>query len=97
MVKVLFLFPKTADGNELDDAAKSVIEGLKTQPTVRSISGSTGHLMGGRDIPYSRVMEASFDSLGDVMAYLDTPRGNADKEAGKRLGVVTLLYETAEL
>jgi hypothetical protein len=79
-----------------DYLAATWIPGLKTQRGLRSIIGSIGDLMGGRDIPYARVMEATFESLGDVMAVLESPSGQVEKQALQRLGATTLLYETRE-
>ena len=73
MLDVLFLYPR-----ELDVAA---IDGHLTQHLVpefskarglRSLHVSDGTLMSrGGPSPYSRVLEASFDSLADWMALVD--------------------------
>jgi hypothetical protein len=98
MVKLLFLFPKGGDQAQMDAyAANTVIPGLKSQPGFRSITGSAGPLMGGRDLPYSRVIEVSFETLGDVMAARQSSRGEADVEHQRRFGVIALLYEVEEL
>lgn len=58
---------------------------------------SVDALMGGRDLPYSRVIEATFDSLADVMAAKESLVGETERETQKRMGVITLVYETREL
>src|SRR5437867_9608324 len=55
------------------------LPGLKQVPGVRSLSVSEGDLMGpaGPQIPYVKVIAASFGSLGDAMAARQTPAGQS--------------------
>lgn len=46
--------------------------------------------------PYSRVVEASFDSLDKFMAIVP-PDGQPEKEYMENLGTVILFYEVSEL
>ena len=99
MVNILFLFPKPADPEELDDF---VLNGLV--PTVRQAEGlrslklSVDALMSpGGPPPYARILEASFDSLSDVMAVVESPGKQALDQRMKALDALILMYEVSEL
>lgn len=70
---------------------------MKKVPGLRSLRGSVNPLMGARDIPYSRVIEASFDSLADVMADVQSSAGQAEKEQTQRFGAVAMMWEARDL
>ena len=98
MSHVLFLFPKSADLKTLDDFISSkFIPGIKQADGLRSLKLSAGNLMSpGGPPPYSRVVEASFDSLDEFMATVP-PDGQPEKEYIKSLGTLILFYEVREL
>ena len=98
MINVLFLFPKSADLKTLDDfISNKFIPGVKQANGLRSLKLSAGDLMSpGGPPPYSRVVEASFDSLDEFMASVP-PDGQPEKEYMKSLGTLILFYEVGEL
>jgi len=95
MVTVLFLIPKSADATEVDAFVSDRLPTLKQFPGLRSLSVSDGDLMGpaGSQIPYAKVIAASFGSLGEAMAVRQSPAGQSDNEELKRLGTQVLMYE----
>ena len=98
MIDVLFLFPKSTDLKALDDfISNSFIPGLKQAQGLRSLKVSAGDLMSaGGPPPYSRVVEASFDSLDEFMATVPLD-GQPEKEYMRSLGTLILFYEASEL
>jgi hypothetical protein len=100
MVNVLFLIPKSADAKALEDfLSERFLPGLKQVPGVRSLSVSEGDLMGpaGPQIPYSKVVMATFGSLGDAMAARQSLAGESDNEALRQFGVQVLMYQAKEI
>ncbi|HET8568133.1 MAG TPA: hypothetical protein VFM93_03995 [Candidatus Limnocylindria bacterium] len=97
MVKVLFLFPATADTSAVDAFLKDKwAAGVKAQRGVRSVSVSAGALMGGRGLPYGRVAEVTFDALGDAMAARESQSGQTADRVMRDLGATILMFETLE-
>lgn len=76
MLDVLILFPKSAGSTELDDLVSNrMIPDLKRAQGLASLRVSSGDLMArGGPAPYSKVIEASFESLSDFMAFVGTRR-----------------------
>jgi hypothetical protein len=82
MVVVIFLFPKSADPAEVETLVRDgLLPGLQTS-RARSVTESEGDLMGsaGAQIPYAKVVVATFDSLGDAMASRESREGEAGRE-----------------
>jgi len=98
MINVLSLFPKSTDLETLDDfISNTFVPGFKQAQGLRSLKVSAGELMSaGGPPPYSRVVEASFDSLDQFMATVP-PDGQPEKEYIKSLGTVILFHEVSEL
>jgi hypothetical protein len=95
MVIVMFLFPKSADTTEVEALVRErLLPSLRTS-SARSVTESEGDLMGsaGAQIPYAKVVVATFDSLGDAMASRESPEGQAGREQLQGLGAQVLLYE----
>jgi len=87
MINVRFLFPKSADSKELDDFLSSqFIPAHKQALGLRSLKISAGDLMSpGGPPPYAKIVEASFDSLNDVMAAVQSQTQDArDSDEGSR-------------
>ena len=99
MINVLFLFPKSTDLKTLDDfISNSFIPVVKQARGLRSLKLSAGDLMSpGGPPPYSRVVEASFDSLDELMAHVQSPEAQPSREYLKSLGTLILFYEVSEL
>ncbi|MDP9274914.1 MAG: hypothetical protein M3O99_04885 [Chloroflexota bacterium] len=75
------------------------LPGLKQVPGIGSLSVSEGDLMGpaGAQIPYAKVINASFGSLGEAMAARQSQAGQSDNEELRRFGVQVLMYQTKEI
>ncbi len=99
MINVLTLFPKSTDSKALDDFISSqMIPTLKQAHGLRSLKLSVGDLMSPVGPPaYSKVVEASFDSLDDWIANIQSPAAQAQKDFLKSIGCVMLLYDVNEL
>ena len=97
MVNVLFLFPKSIDPKELDDVlTNGLIPAHKQALSVRSLKISEGDLMSpGGPPPYAKVVEVSFDSLNDMMAFVQSQPPDS-RERVKALGTLILMYEVKE-
>ena len=95
MVKVLFLFPRTADLAELEDFLQTVfVPGLSEAPEVRSVRASHGDVMSpGGPPPYSRIVEAEFGSLGDVIANVEAPDAQPVRQRIRDFGALVLMYD----
>jgi len=100
MVNCLFLIPKSADPRAVDAFLSGrFLPGLKQVAGVRSRSVSEGELMcpAGPQIPYARVINASFASLCDAIASRQSASGQSDNEELRRFGVQVLMYESKEI
>ena len=99
MINVLFLFPKSTDPTALDDFLfNRLVPGINQARGLRSLKLSAGDLMSpGGPPPYSRVVQASFDSLDDVMAIVQSPETQAGRDYIKSVGALILMYEVNEL
>jgi hypothetical protein len=100
MVNCLFLIPKSADAKAVDAfLSERFLPGLKQVPGVRSLNVSEGDLMGpaGPQIPYAKVITASFGSLGDAMSARQSPAGQSDNAELQRFGVQVLMYQAKEI
>ena len=98
MINVLTLFPKSTDPKALDDYISSqMIPALKQAHSLRSLKLSVGDLMSPVGPPaYSKVVEASFDSMDDWWAYVQTPAAQAGKDFLKSIDSAMLFYEVNE-
>ena len=70
MINVMFLFPKSADPQTLDDfISKGLIPSLKNAKGVLSLRTNDGYIISRKGPPpYSRIVEASFDELENLIA-----------------------------
>lgn len=94
MVNILFLFPKSVDPKELDDfISNTFIPDLKKGKGLLSLKMSEGQMMSpGGPPPYSRVVEASFDSPESLMATAPA-EGDPVREQMKSFGALLLSYD----
>jgi hypothetical protein len=79
MLDVLFLWSKSDDVGVADEMISSLIPILRGMPGLHRLRVSEGDLMSrGGPPPYSRVIEASFASLADWMASVETFKSRPD-------------------
>lgn len=99
MIKVLFFFPKSIAADEFDVfLAKGFIPTVRQAPGLRSLQVSSGDLMSpGGPPPYARVIEASFDSLEEMMAHVFSPDNQDNREQMKAFAAQIIYYEVEDL
>lgn len=97
MLDVLMLFPKSADPQELDRFLSIAISAMKRAPGLRSVRISVGDLMArGAPPPFSKVVEASFESLAAFMAFVQAPDRQGGQDPLDRLNPLIVFFEVAE-
>ena len=96
MIRVLSLIPSTIEENKRDQLADKMIHAIQQADGLHSLFVSEGHIMSpGGPPPYSKVLEATFDSLEDFMAWVQSPAAQEDKE--EMMGnMVGIYYEVKE-
>jgi hypothetical protein len=93
MINILFLFPKSANPKELDEfISDTFIPRLKKDQGLLSLKMSDGQMMGRSAPPYSRIVEASFDSRESLMASIPAD-GDPAKEQLDNFGALVLSYD----
>jgi len=99
MISNVILFPKSADTQAVDDFVANVLgPALKQAKGLHSLKVSNGPLMSpGGPTPYTKVVEANFDSLDDVMAFGGSASAQSTAEKMKALGGLILFYEVSDL
>jgi hypothetical protein len=98
MIHLLALIPNTVAPEVTEDIISKLTLAFKGVRGLGSIRISEGHIMSpGGPPPYSKVIEVSFDSLESLMAWVQTPAAQADKELAGSLGIVRIFYEVKEL
>jgi hypothetical protein len=104
MLDVLLLFPSETDATRVNHVlTQQMIPQLARANGVRSLRLSEGTVMSrGGPSPYSRVLQASFDSLADWMAVVDALNAQAstaspaERETFDRLAPLVVFYEVSE-
>lgn len=100
MIKSLTLFPKSIDPEKIEEISSLFISSMKSFNGLQSLESSDGHLMSPGGPPdYSKVLESTWDSLENFMAWAQSPNpeGQADKDFMLANGAVLLFYEVKEL
>ena len=103
MIDVLNLFPTELDEAEVDELlTQRLIPQLSKSSGLRSLRLSQGSAMSrGGPSPYSRVLEATFESLADWMAAVDglNAMGGSpsELETFQRLAPLVVFYEVTDL
>ena len=98
MINMLIVFPKSIDPEVLDDLLSKLVPSIKQALGFLSLKVSEGSLMSPGGPPsYSKVVEASFESLEDFMAWTQTPTAPAAKDFMVNSGTIMLYYEVNEL
>ena len=93
MLDVLLLFSKSDDAVVQDKMISMLLTLMKEAPGLRRLRVNEGDLMGrGGPPPYSRVVEASFESLGDWMALVDVLNSQPDVEADDRVALPLVVF-----
>ncbi|HET7082520.1 MAG TPA: hypothetical protein VFJ00_02270 [Candidatus Limnocylindria bacterium] len=101
MLDVLLLFPRELDVTEVDGLlARHLVPEFTRASGLRSLRLSEGTVMSrGGPSPYSRVLEASFGSIAEWMAVVDSLNAMgqpADRETLARLAPLVVFFDVTE-
>jgi heme-degrading monooxygenase HmoA len=100
MIKSLTLYPNSLDTKEVESSISDVLNSMKNQRGLLSITISEGSLMSPGGPPaYSHVVESIWDSLESFMAWAQnrSSEENAHKDYLLENGVALLFYEVKDL
>ena len=98
MISSLTLLPKSIDPERLDDLISKLIPSMKGANGLLELKVSQGPLMSPGGPPsYSKVIEASWESLEDFMAWTQTSAAQDDKDFMIESGATLLFYEVKDL
>ena len=99
MIHFIALFPKSVDLGVVEKSVSELKESIKQAPGLDTLHVSKGDLMSPAGPPsYSRVLEASFDSLENfigwvVSPWVQSPEAEADKDFLIENGAILIFYE----
>jgi|GEM_PF-3596540 len=98
MINSLTLLPKSIDVERVDDLLSKLISSVKQANGLLKLKVNEGPLMSpGGPSSYAKVVEASWQSLEDFMAWVQSPAAQDDKDFLIQSGAVLLFYEVKEL
>ena len=100
MISSIALFPKSMDPEKMENLLSKQASSMKAMRGLLSLKASEGHLMSPGGPPeYSKVLESSWESLEDFMAWVESQKSenHNDKEFLLINGAVLLFYEVKEL
>ena len=98
MINTVILFPKSISPEELNNLISKTIQAFKDAERLNSLKVSEGDIMSPGGPPaYSKVVEASFETLEDMMEWVQTPAAQAQKGVMIEKGAVMLYFEVKEL
>ena len=97
MLDVLVLFPSSTSASDIEGLLASFIPSISKAQGLRSLRVSTGDLMSrGGPSSYGRVIEMSFDSLADWMAWVLVPERQEQGSSFDLLKPVVLFFEASD-
>jgi hypothetical protein len=97
MLDVLLLWPKSDDAGIQDQMISKILPLMKDAPGLLRLRVNAGDLMArGGSPPYSRVIEASFRSLADWMAQVDTFKSRADFATFDRVAPLIMFFDARD-
>ena len=100
MISSITLFPKSIDSQKIEDIVSRTVSSMKSTSDLITIKMSDGNLMSPGGPPsYSKVMETTWESLEDFMAWAQNqnPEMQADKDFMINNGAVLLFYEVKDI
>ena len=97
MLDVLLLWSKSGDAAVQDEMVSKLLSLMKEAPGLHRLRVSEGDLMArGGPSPYARVVEASFGSLADWMAHVDTLNSQPDFAAYDRVAPLVMFFDARD-
>jgi hypothetical protein len=101
MISSIALFPKSMTPEKIEELLSKQIASMKAAKGLNSLRMSEGDLMSPGGPPdYSKVLESSWDSLENFMAWVQQNQkseDNAYKDFMLANGAILLFYEVKEL
>ena len=100
MISSIALFPKSMDPEKIEELLSKQVASMKAAKGLQALKASDGHLMSPGGPPaYSKVLESSWDSLENFMAWAQSPNpeGHADKDFLLKNGAILLFYVVKDL
>lgn len=98
MIIAVSLFPKSINTQRLEKALSKQIKSLESAEGLISLQVSKGDLMSPAGPPeYQKVVQVGWESLEDMMAWVQTPAAQDDKQFFIENGAVLLFYEVKDL
>ena len=99
MIQVLYQFSTSIDQKALDEfLTTNLLPGLKQAQGLRALHSSSSDLMSaGGPPPFSKVIQASFNSLEELFGYVQSPVGLATQEFLEGTNTLIVFYEVQEI
>jgi hypothetical protein len=100
MISSIALYPKSIESEKLKELLSRFSNSMKSANGLKSMKVSDGDLMSPGGPPaYSKVVETTWETLGDLMAWVEnqTPEMQADKDFLLENGGILLFYETQDM
>jgi heme-degrading monooxygenase HmoA len=100
MIASLTLYPNSIEPGKLEALVSKQIESMKKAKGLQGIKASKDHLMSPGGPPaYAKVLETTWESLEDFMAWAQsqTPEAHAEKDFLIENGAVLIFYEVEVL
>ena len=97
MLDVLLLWSKSDESGVQDEMVSKLLLSMKGASGLRRLRVSEGDLMArGGPPPYSRVIEASFESLADWMAQVDAFKSRPDFAYYDRVAPLIVFFDARD-
>jgi len=100
MINLFILLPKSIDPERSDDLLSKLIPSIKQANGLLKLMVSEGPLMSPAGPPsYSKVIEASWESLEEFMAWVEAQTSDAQVDLDFMIesGAILLFYEVEDL
>ena len=97
MIQAITLFPPSIDSEVFESLFAELESSLKQFTGFLSIKVNKGHIMSpGGPPPFSKVIEFSFDSLENMMAWTQSDAAQSQKENMLKLNSIMIYFEVKE-
>ena len=100
MISSITLFPKSIDSKKIEDIISQLSNSMKSASGLKTLRVSDGDLMSPGGPPsYSKVVETTWESLEDFMAWAkdQSPERQAEKKFLIKNDAILLYYEVKDI
>jgi hypothetical protein len=99
MINLLILIPRTVKSQVVDNIFTKILPALKQAQGLCELKVSEGHIMSpGGPPPYSKVIEASFESLEVFLTWAkQISTSQSVKELMVKNGIISIYFEVSEI